>query len=95
MIDAGPNAASAADITLLANSLGYVLSQGSAFVLDADNPTAFDHAPAVSAIRASDMCRMCRSVRRARIPRAADRSDRHGGTTQSQWWKSPIQRTIV
>lgn len=42
MIDAGPNAASAADITLLANSLGYVLSQGSAFVLDADNPTAFD-----------------------------------------------------
>lgn len=42
VIDAGPNAASAADIRLLTNSLGYVLSQGSAFVLDADDPGAFD-----------------------------------------------------
>jgi hypothetical protein len=42
VIDAGPNAASAADITLLTNSLGYVLSQGSAFLLDADDPGAFD-----------------------------------------------------
>lgn len=41
-IDAGPNAASAADVMLLTNSLGYVLSQGSAFVLDADDPGAFD-----------------------------------------------------
>lgn len=41
-IDAGPNAASPADVILLTNSLGYVLSQGSAFVIDADNPRAFD-----------------------------------------------------
>jgi hypothetical protein len=41
-IDAGPNAAGVADITLLTNSLGYVLSQASAFLLDADDPGAFD-----------------------------------------------------
>jgi hypothetical protein len=42
VIDGGPNAASAADITVLTDSLGYVMSQGSAFLLDADNPSSFD-----------------------------------------------------
>ena len=42
MIDSGPNAASHADIKVLTDSLGYVLSQGSAFLLDADNPASFD-----------------------------------------------------
>jgi hypothetical protein len=42
IIDSGPNAASAADIKVLTDSLGYVLSQGSAFLLDADNPASFD-----------------------------------------------------
>jgi len=41
-IDDGPNAASIADIEVLANSLGYVLSQGSVFLLDADDPDHFD-----------------------------------------------------
>jgi hypothetical protein len=40
--DSGPNAASHSDIKVLTDSLGYVLSQGSAFLLDADNPSSFD-----------------------------------------------------
>ena len=42
VIDSGPNAASIADITVLTDSLGYVMSQGSAFLLDADNTSNFD-----------------------------------------------------
>jgi hypothetical protein len=40
--DSGPNAASQGDIKVLTDSLGYVLSQGSAFLLDAINPASFD-----------------------------------------------------
>ncbi len=42
VIDDGPNRASAGDIKILTDSLGYVMSQGSAFLLDADNPSSFD-----------------------------------------------------
>jgi hypothetical protein len=42
VIDSGPNAASQRDIEVMTNSLGYVLSQGSAFLLDADNPASYD-----------------------------------------------------
>lgn len=42
VIDSGPNAASIDDIKVLTDSLGYVLSQGSAFLLDAANPASFD-----------------------------------------------------
>ena len=42
VIDSGPNAASQDDIKVLTNSLGYVLSQGSAFLLDADDTASFD-----------------------------------------------------
>jgi hypothetical protein len=42
IIDDGPNAASHDDIKVLTDSLGYVLSQGSAFLLDADNAASFD-----------------------------------------------------
>ena len=42
VIDDGPNAASLADVKILTDSLGYVLSQGSAFLLDADNSSSFD-----------------------------------------------------
>jgi hypothetical protein len=42
VIDSGPNAASQSDIKVMTDSLGYVLSQGSAFLLDADNPDSFD-----------------------------------------------------
>ncbi len=42
VIDDGPNAASHDDIKVLTDSLGYVLSQGSAFLLDADNAASFD-----------------------------------------------------
>lgn len=42
VIDAGPNSASTADIKILTDSLGYILSQGSAFLLDADDPSNFD-----------------------------------------------------
>jgi len=42
VIDNGPNAASIGDIKVLTDSLGYVLSQGSAFLLDADDPSSFD-----------------------------------------------------
>lgn len=40
--DTGANAASHDDILLLTNSLGYVLSQDSAFLLDTVEPTSFD-----------------------------------------------------
>ena len=42
VLDDGPNAASAADVAVLANSLGYVMSQASAFLLDSDDPSSFD-----------------------------------------------------
>ena len=42
IIDSGPNAASKTDIRRLTDGLGYVLSQGSAFLLDADDPDGFD-----------------------------------------------------
>jgi hypothetical protein len=42
VIDSGPNGASIPDIEVLTNSLGYVLSQGSAFLLDADNTASYD-----------------------------------------------------
>ena len=42
VIDSGPNAASQDDVKVLTDSLGYVLSQGSAFLLDADDTTSFD-----------------------------------------------------
>jgi len=42
VIDSGPNAASQDDVKVLTDSLGYVLSQGSAFLLDADDAASFD-----------------------------------------------------
>jgi hypothetical protein len=42
--DRGANAASHADISVLTDSLGYVFSQGSAFLLDGDNAASFDFA---------------------------------------------------
>ena len=42
VIDAGPNAASLEDVKVLTDSLGYVMSQGSAFLLDSDNPASLD-----------------------------------------------------
>jgi hypothetical protein len=42
VIDSGPNAASIGDIKVLTDSLGYVLSQGSAFLLDTENTASFD-----------------------------------------------------
>ena len=42
VLDEGPNAASIGDVTVLTDSLGYVLSQGSAFLLDSDDPNSFD-----------------------------------------------------
>jgi hypothetical protein len=42
VIDDGPNAASLADVKILTDSLGYVLSQGSAFLLDAEDSASFD-----------------------------------------------------
>ena len=41
VVDSGPDAASTADVETLTNGLGYVLSQGSAFLLDGDDPEAF------------------------------------------------------
>lgn len=41
-MDRGPNAGSHADIRVLTDSLGYVLSQGSAFLLDSDDVSSFD-----------------------------------------------------
>ena len=40
--DSGPNAASAGDVRVLTDGLGYVMSQASAFLLDAEDPTGFD-----------------------------------------------------
>ena len=42
VIDAGPNAASLDDVKVLTDSLGYVMSQASAFLLDSDNPASLD-----------------------------------------------------
>jgi hypothetical protein len=42
VIDSGPNAASHDDIKIVTDGLGYVLSQGSAFLLDAANTASFD-----------------------------------------------------
>jgi hypothetical protein len=42
MIDQGPNAASHGDIRILTDSLGYVMSQASGFLVDADNSSSFD-----------------------------------------------------
>jgi hypothetical protein len=42
VIDSGPNAASQRDIRILTDSLGYVMSQNSAFLLDADDTSSFD-----------------------------------------------------
>jgi hypothetical protein len=42
VLDEGPNAASQNDVKVLTDSLGYVLSQGSAFLLDSDDTTSFD-----------------------------------------------------
>ena len=42
IIDEGPNGASTGDVRVLTDSLGYVLSQASAFLLDANDPTSFD-----------------------------------------------------
>lgn len=42
VIDSGPNAGTIGDIKVLTDSLGYVLSQGSAFLIDADNTASFD-----------------------------------------------------
>jgi hypothetical protein len=42
VMDDGPNAASERDVRVVTDSLGYVLSQGSAFLLDSDNPSSFD-----------------------------------------------------
>ena len=42
VIDSGPNGASIDDIKVLTDGLGYILSQGSAFLLDVDNAASFD-----------------------------------------------------
>jgi hypothetical protein len=42
VMDDGPNAASIGDVKVLTDSLGYVFSQASAFLLDADDPSSFD-----------------------------------------------------
>jgi len=42
VIDNGPNAATHDDVRIVTDSLGFVLSQGSAFLLDAVNTASFD-----------------------------------------------------
>ena len=42
VIDSGPNGASIGDINVLTKSLGFVMSQGSAFLLDADALGTYD-----------------------------------------------------
>ena len=42
VLDDGPNAASIEDVKVLTDSLGYVMSQGSAFLLDSDDTSSFD-----------------------------------------------------
>jgi hypothetical protein len=44
VVDSGADAATQSDVAVLTNSLGYVFSQGSAFLLDADDPESFDFA---------------------------------------------------
>jgi hypothetical protein len=44
VIDKGPNAASIGDVKILTDSMGFVMSQGSAFLLDSDDPSSFDFA---------------------------------------------------
>ena len=42
ILDEGPNGASHSDISIVTDSLGYVMSQASAFLLDANDPSSFD-----------------------------------------------------
>ena len=42
ILDEGPNGASHSDINIVTDSLGYVMSQASAFLLDANDPSSFD-----------------------------------------------------
>ena len=42
IIDDGPNGASQSDIRVFTDALGYVMSQASAFLLDADDPASYD-----------------------------------------------------
>ena len=42
ILDEGPNGASHGDINIVTDSLGYVMSQASAFLLDANDPSSFD-----------------------------------------------------
>jgi hypothetical protein len=42
VIDDGPNAANTRDVRILTDGLGYVMSQASAFLLDADDPSNLD-----------------------------------------------------
>ena len=42
IVDRGPNGASHDDVKVLTDSLAYVMSQDSAFLLDADDPDSFD-----------------------------------------------------
>ena len=67
VIDSGPNAASAADIARMTDGLGYVLSQGSAFLLDADNPDSFDF-PANYVVLNFASRRRCAAPRRSSRP---------------------------
>ena len=42
ILDEGPNGASHTDISIVTDSLGYVMSQASGFLLDANDPSSFD-----------------------------------------------------
>jgi hypothetical protein len=42
ILDEGPNGASHSDISIVTNSLGYVMSQASGFLIDANDPSSFD-----------------------------------------------------
>lgn len=42
ILDEGPNGASHGDISIVTDSLGYVMSQASGFLLDANDPSSFD-----------------------------------------------------
>ena len=74
VVDSGPNSASTADIETLTNSLGYVLSQGSAFLLDGDNPEPSPSPPTTSCST---------STRRPRWTSRRRCSRRSGGSTPS------------
>ena len=41
ILDEGPNGASHSDISIVTNSLGYVMSQASGFLIDANDPSSF------------------------------------------------------